>query len=197
MAHALPMLSGEWSQFLALAGYDFLCEVDRAGRYAKVSPNYASLLGLRTEELLGRTPFELGLIHPEDAGPLAEGVRSLFEENRPARNEYRFRAGDGSYRWMESTGSPFQDEAGAWRCLFISRDISQRKATEASLTESEARYRALVEHAVEAILLVDAQGMLLEVNHRACALAGYAQEELLGLPVDHLFPAEELALKPL
>ena len=49
------------------------------------------------------------------------------------------------------------------------------------LRASENKYRALVEHASEAIFLVDAEGHFLEVNARTCECTGYSREDLLEM----------------
>jgi len=48
------------------------------------------------------------------------------------------------------------------------------------LTRSEAKYRSFIELAVDAILVVGRDGMIVEVNRQAAALTGIAREELLG-----------------
>lgn len=63
----------------------------------------------------------------------------------------------------------------------------------ASLRESEARYRDLVEQASDGIFLADAEGRFVGVNPRGCAMLGYTREEILQLSIQDLIPAEDLA----
>jgi PAS domain S-box-containing protein len=65
------------------------------------------------------------------------------------------------------------------------------------LRASEARFRSLIEQAVDAILLGDTDGKLIAGNRRAWELTGYALEELAGQQLEGLFLAEELARLPL
>jgi len=67
---------------------------------------------------------------------------------------------------------------------------------EAELRASEARYRGLVELAADAIVVSAPGAGIVEANHRASELSGCSREELLGLPLDALFGAEELARVP-
>ena len=56
----------------------------------------------------------------------------------------------------------------------------------------DAVWRALVEHAPDAIVLVDLDsGRLVEVNHSAVALFGRAREELLGMDMAALSPPRQ------
>jgi PAS domain S-box-containing protein len=193
----LPLLPDGWRHFLGFAGYDYIAEMDRELRYFDVSANYERLLGRTREELLGRTALELGLIHPEDIDELREGLRPLFEGGTPVRVEYRFRVAGGAWAWAESSGQAFLNSAGVWRCVFISRDISVRKEMEASLAASEADYRSLIEHAVDAILIGNARGEIMRANARAFELTGYGPDDLLGMNFAALFSADEHKRAPL
>jgi PAS domain S-box-containing protein len=193
----LALLPDGWRHFLGFAGYDYIAEMDRELRYFDVSANYERLLGKTREELLGRTALELELVHPDDIDGLREGLRPLFEEGTPVRVEYRFRVAGGVWAWAESSGQAFLNSAGVWRCVFISRDISARKAMEASLAASEADYRSLIEHAVDAILIGNSRGEIIRANARAFELTGYGQDALLGMNIGALFSTEEHERAPL
>ncbi|MBP7694526.1 MAG: PAS domain S-box protein, partial [Anaerolineales bacterium] len=73
------------------------------------------------------------------------------------------------------------------------RDITARRAIEAALRESEARFRGLAETAPDAILVADAAGRLLFFNPAAEAIFGYAPAEVLGRLVQTWLPAEPRA----
>ncbi|MBX7254746.1 MAG: PAS domain S-box protein [Candidatus Hydrogenedentes bacterium] len=60
------------------------------------------------------------------------------------------------------------------------RDISERKATEKALHESEERFRTLVEHAPEAIVVIDVETLkFVDANHNAERLFGLSREQLM------------------
>ncbi len=181
MSETLRVISENWREFLGFSGFDFLCEVDREVHYLAVSPNYAELLGLDTEGLLGRTPFELRLFHPEDLAAVQGAVQPLFQDNQQVRFEYRVPAASGAWRWMESTGTAFLTPSGDWRALFISRDITDRKSTEAHLAAKEERYRLVFEHAPLGLFHFNAQGLLQVANATYAAQMGSSREVLAGL----------------
>ena len=60
-------------------------------------------------------------------------------------------------------------------------DITEHKAAEEALQESEERHRALFETAQNAIFLSDETGRFVDVNQAACESLGYSKEELLKL----------------
>src|SRR5213075_2111764 len=96
---------------------------------------------------------------------------------------------------------------GRQMLVSVSRDISERKKTErqllelnqslerrveertAALATSEARFRALVEHAPEAIVVFDGDtGRFLFGNEHACALYGVPMERLTELTPAEVSP---------
>lgn len=56
--------------------------------------------------------------------------------------------------------------------------------TNERLQESQERFRALVEHAADAIFTIDTERKFVDVNRRACTSLGYSREELLGMSVE-------------
>jgi sigma-B regulation protein RsbU (phosphoserine phosphatase) len=68
------------------------------------------------------------------------------------------------------------------------RDNRARRRMLDTLGESEARFRALLEAAPDAILVVDRDGRVELMNAQAERLSGYERSELLGRPVGLLVP---------
>ena len=79
-----------------------------------------------------------------------------------------------------------------WRDGYIVciRDITERHLAEVSVRESEARYRTLVEHAPEAIVVFDVdRGKFVDVNDNACRFFKMTRATLLGSGPDKISPA--------
>ena len=70
----------------------------------------------------------------------------------------------------------------------LNSDITERRSAEHALRAAEERFRRLVESAPDALVIVDAEGMIVLVSVRAEELFGYAREELIGQPVELLLP---------
>lgn len=71
------------------------------------------------------------------------------------------------------------------------QDITELKRAEEGMRRSEEKYRALMNHAADAILVADGDGCLIEGNRRAEELLGYGGEELAGLPLMRLYRPED------
>ncbi|QLE47528.1 PAS domain S-box protein [Nostoc sp. C057] len=62
----------------------------------------------------------------------------------------------------------------------LKREIEERKQTEIALQQREHQWKALFDHALDAIAITDDEGRYIEVNPAACKLFGVSKEELLG-----------------
>ena len=90
----------------------------------------------------------------------------------------------GEIRWIHSEGKVFRDAAGKpVRLTGSVTDITERRAAEESLEQSERRFRQLFENSVDAVFVHDARGRFVDCNAAACQALGYAREELLGMSV--------------
>ncbi len=67
-----------------------------------------------------------------------------------------------------------------------------RQEAEASKQESEERYKSLFNQAAAGIAQTDLAGKFLLVNQRFCEMVGRSQDELLGIRMQDITPAEDL-----
>ncbi|HEX9163435.1 MAG TPA: PAS domain S-box protein [Thermoanaerobaculia bacterium] len=83
-----------------------------------------------------------------------------------------------------------------WSGNLLQREYLERQADQKALAESGARYRMLMEHASDGILINDVDGRFLDVNQSACALLGYTKAELLTMKLADFIPVDDLATNP-
>jgi two-component system CheB/CheR fusion protein len=89
--------------------------------------------------------------------------------------------------WL--TATPILDQAQRITAIAATeRDITERKRTRDALGESEARFRALLESAPDALVIVNEAGQVEVANAQAQRLFGYTKEELNGIAVEELIP---------
>ena len=86
----------------------------------------------------------------------------------------------GGRRWLETHAAPLRDSEGKITALLgITRDITERKRTEADLREAEEKYANIFENAVDGIFRTTADGRFITANPAMAAMLGYSTPEEL------------------
>lgn len=112
-------IPSDLEELLALSE-DLLWVARRDGLIVRASASSETVLGYRREELEGH-PF-LDRIHPDDVAPTLAVIEGARESGRVAHFRNRYRARDGSWRWLEWSArmSPERDLAFA-----VGRDVTR------------------------------------------------------------------------
>ncbi len=113
---------------------DAIAIVDQAGRIRYTSPSTGRLTGYHLEGFLARPVDAFTLIHPHDRERVRHQLLSLI--HRPGETEtaeFRYRHADGSWRWLEATGSNWLDDSAIQGVIVNYRDITERKHVELRL----------------------------------------------------------------
>ena len=144
--------------------------------------------GYAPEEVPGDRDFWEGRLHPLDRERTVALLAAAMEENAPYCIEYRFRRKDGTYAHVEDHGIFFKDRSGRTRRMFGSiKDIGERKQAEEQLRRSEAKHKALFDHANDAIFLMQ-DALFLDCNARTLEMFGCERHEILGQTPDRFSP---------
>ncbi|MFJ2963485.1 PAS domain S-box protein [Streptomyces collinus] len=164
------------------AAPDAMVIVDDKGTIKLVNAQTEALFGYRREELLGR-PVEI--LMPSRFHAHHATHRDGYAATRQVRPmgaglELHGLRKDGSEFPVEISLSPLETADGLLVSAAV-RDVSERKA-------AEERFRALLEAAPDAMVIVDDKGTIKLVNAQTEALFGYRRDELLGGPVELLVP---------
>ncbi len=156
--------------------------VDREGRMVLVNSQAERLFGYARDELLGE-PVEMLVPYASRANHPRR--RAMFEQAPTARpmgagRDLHGLRKDGSAIPLEIGLSPINTHSGTY---FVSAivDLTERKRL-------EARFRATVESAPTAMVMVDQAGTIVLANSELTALFGYAREDLLGRKIELLLP---------
>ncbi|APW42162.1 PAS domain S-box protein [Rhodoferax saidenbachensis] len=117
-------------------------------------------------------------VHPDDHKLIQERRnRRLAGEEVPSRYEVRLLFDDGSVRWIELGVSVVPWNGQPATITFFS-DVTERKAMTQALHRSEERYRAVIEHSGEGMLVVQ-DARFVFANFRAAELLQMTREDLL------------------
>ncbi len=157
----------------------------------RVSRAFEKVTGYLPDQVLGKTTEEFMPDMPGKA-ELEGRLRAVIDSGKSI-GPTDVKAPSPVPRFIRETIFPVRDAEGrVTNTLSVLEDITEQKAAQDALEESEARYRMLFDNIHDGVVLhemgVDGRpGLFLEVNARFCAMVGYSRQELLELtPVDLL-----------
>lgn len=119
---------------------DLIATASFEGRFLTVNPAFTRVLGYSSAELVSR-PF-LDFVHPDDRAATIAAAETQTEEGKPVVAFLnRYRAKDGSYRWLEWMSRP---DRQARQLIAVARDVTERH----ELEERDRNHKQLLELAV-------------------------------------------------
>jgi PAS domain S-box-containing protein len=168
-------------------GWDAVSLLTADGTIQYASPATTRILGYAPEELVGRNAFEL--MHPEDVPRTTERLALLLASPGSSQTDtFRYRHKDGSWRWVEGTGTNLLAEPGVEAVVANYHDVTEQRRAEEALRQSEERMRSVVDHVLDGIITINEQGTVESFNPAAEKLFGWRAPEVVGRNVKVLMP---------
>jgi diguanylate cyclase (GGDEF)-like protein/PAS domain S-box-containing protein len=173
---------------------DAIITVDDAGHVESFNHTAERIFGYGAAETLGRSlGWLLADIDPKDPCGYLERLAAKIDDTHVdlAATQTWGLAKGGSRVAVEIAVSKAKLNSRDGYILCI-RDITERHLAELSVRESEGRYRTLVEHAPEAIVVFDVDaGKFVDVNDNACRFFKMNRATLLDCGPEAISPATQ------
>jgi diguanylate cyclase (GGDEF)-like protein/PAS domain S-box-containing protein len=171
---------------------DAILTIDETGRIETLNSTGERVFGYAENDVRGQ---KLDLLIPSLARTprLVEALEELATRVENTQADLAPRETRGRHK----NGTSFDAEIGVSKVKLDRRDMyivclretTDRKLAEAAIRESEARYRTLVEHAPEAIVVLDMDlGRFVECNENAVRFFKMTREELLAAGPQQISP---------
>ncbi len=161
---------------------------DLDGRFTFASQSFCDLLGVTLDDIVGRTDADL---YPAE---LAEKYRAddlaVLESGEPMDDVEINQDALGTKSYVQVIKVPLLEKNGQIVGIQgIFWDVTERMSSQVQLRESEARKRAILEHAMDCIIFLDEEGRIVEVNRAALQTFGgrkaaMIEKELADLVAD-------------
>ncbi len=129
----------EMDRFFQLS-LEMLGIADFAGRFLRLNPAWERALGYTLEELMA-TPY-LEFVHPDDRERTVAEAARLYQGSETVYFENRYRARDGSYRWLQWSAAPSPEEGLIYAAA---RDVTDSKRSASRMAAGYAVTRVLAE----------------------------------------------------
>ncbi|MFH1722972.1 MAG: PAS domain S-box protein [Candidatus Altiarchaeota archaeon] len=101
---------------------------------------------------------------------------------------------DGNILWIEINTKSLLSDGKIHGLIGVSRNITERKKAEESLSESEANFRALATNAKDGIVILIGKGVITYANKEASKISGYRLEELINKRIADIFHPDEMEI---
>jgi PAS domain S-box-containing protein len=187
-------------QLLVAAVQDYgIFMLDPAGHVMSWNAGAERIKGYRAEEVIGR---HFSMFYPEAARSSNWPDHELKQAVAVGKYEeegWRLRK-DGTLFWANVVITALRDASGTLTGFGkVTRDLTERRAHEEALRQSEERFRLLIEGVRDyAIYMLDPGGIIQSWNGGAEVIKGYAASEVIGKHYSMFFRQEDvLAGRPI
>ncbi len=169
VSHMLPESNRRKVDVIIAIGEDAVLSIDPDLNFCFWNQKAEQLFGHSEKEIMGQS---INLLLPTSASDAhTESIQVFSGDKSPSK----FMGERGEIIGLHKSGARIALEASITKTfignrLIMSaqiRDISDRKQAQKILEEREARFGAVFDHAVEAIALLDASGLVLDINSAA------------------------------
>jgi PAS domain S-box-containing protein len=166
--------------------------LDRDGHVASWNAGAQRFKGYRADEIIGQHFSRFYTEEDRATGLPQRALDTAATEGRFEAEGWRVRK-DGTRFWTSVVIDPvIGDDGSVIGFAKVTRDITERRASEQALRESEQRFRLLVQGVKDyAIYMLDPQGNVTNWNPGAAAIKGYAEDEIVGRHFSTFYTEED------
>jgi PAS domain S-box-containing protein len=170
--------SEEKYRLLVESQTDLITKFDPSGNFLFVSPSYCEIIDATEEELLTRKTSPV--IHEEDQKNTLKSMESLFRPPHTCFFEQRIMTKKG-WRWIAWNNKAILGaDNEVQEIISVGRDITYQKGVEEALRRSEDRFRSIVQHSSDIILIVDSETSIVYDTPTVMKILGYHEGFLVG-----------------
>jgi PAS domain S-box-containing protein len=168
--------------------------LDPAGHVASWNSGAERFKGYTADEIIGSHFSRFYGEEDRASGLPARALDIALREGKFEAEGWRIRK-DGSRFWAHVVIDPIHDASGVLRGFAkITRDLTERRATEEALRRSQEEFRLLVESVTDyGIYKLDPEGRVATWNAGARRIKGYEPEEILGRHFSAFYTEEDRA----
>ncbi len=163
----------EMGNIAKIGGWEFNPETGEGSWTDEVARIHGLVPGDKTNVEVG-----LSFYTEESREKVVNAINEAINHKKGYNIELEMVLRDGTHKWVHTFGEPVIEDGKVVKIRGAFQDITERKFAEKVLSESEQKYKAFFEYSLDALILSNIEGVLLEVNQATCKMLGYTEEEL-------------------
>lgn len=166
--------------------------LDAGGHVTSWNPGAQRFKGYSAEEVLGSHFSQFYTPEDRETGRPERALAVASEAGRFEAEGWRLRK-DGTRFWAHVVIDPIRRGDELIGFAKITRDLTERRAAEQALRQSEEQFRILVGGVTDyAIYMLDPSGKVISWNAGAERIKGYKPDEIIGDHFSRFYPPEEV-----
>ncbi|HLO49430.1 MAG TPA: PAS domain S-box protein [Kamptonema sp.] len=159
--------------------YQFRQRPDGSFHFPYSSEGLREICGVSPEEVREDASKVFGIIHSDDCDRVTQSILESAENITHWYCEYRVCFPDGRILWLVGNATPQRELDGSTLWHGYIQDISDRKATEIALVQSENKFRSIIENLNDMVYIINLDATFSYVTPQFKEVMGYEVAELL------------------
>ena len=156
------------------------------GYFLRVNSSWTNTFGYSEKELLSR-PF-ISFVHPDDVEATLHAAAENNKGRPILRFENRYRARDGTYRWLSWVATPALEGGIIYS---TARDVTEQKEAQKALQQKTAEFETIMQAMPSALIYANTFMEIVRVNPKFEQMFGYQAADVIGRTTAFLYPSDE------
>jgi len=177
---------------------DMVFVVDALGTLCYANEACAAFLGRPVADLLGTSALDL--VHADDRGLAIEALGETTAKGPGVREPMTVRVavdhgtqnGHGAMRYIELVANNLLNTSDIRGIIVCGRDVTARSEFSKQFDDVQRRFELSFDRAPSGRAVIAADGRIMRANPALAALAGYAEQELVGMHIVELTDPDEM-----
>ena len=166
-------------------------EINTEGKIVLVNQTELEMLGYTRDDMIGKFVWDFIADDKSTQGRVLQKLKGSFPTGVGLERKYRKK--DDSFITLLIEDRLVKNSDGQITGIRTTlQDITEKNKMDEMLSESEERFRAILESATDAIISISKEGTILEWNRSAERIFGYSKDEIIGRGLPRVVPQRYL-----
>ncbi len=173
---------------------DAMITIDKDGLVVEFNNAAVSMFGFTRNDVIGK-PISKSIIPPEMREEHEYSLLRYRQTGEVADLEHRIQSpaihADGTRFTVEMAIVPFKHQGTGYFTTSI-RDLTKRNKAAAELKAAALLRQSILDSAMDAMITIDMEGLVVEFNNAAVSMFGFARDDVIGKPISELIIPPEM-----